>query len=78
MDNPQFLYHYTDLESLILILKNRTIRLKSLDQLDDKEESSFENFRAAAKYIFVSSWTEEEKEYQRHAWRQNQTAAGSF
>lgn len=62
MDNPQFLYHYTDLESLILILKNRTIRLKSLDQLDDKEESSFENFRAAAKYIFVSSWTEEEKE----------------
>ena len=62
MDNPQFLYHYTDLESLILILKNRTIRLKFLDQLDDKEESSFENFRAAAKYIFVSSWTEEEKE----------------
>ncbi len=62
MDYPKFLYHYTNLESLILILKNKTIRLKPLDQLDDMDEGDFENFSAMSKYIFISSWTQEEKE----------------
>ena len=32
------MYHYTSLESLALIIKNRTIRLNSLDKMDDLQE----------------------------------------
>lgn len=57
--NTQYLYHYTNLESLILILKNKTIRLNPLSKLDDLDESTFENFQSAANYTFISSWTSE-------------------
>ncbi len=33
-----FLYHYTSIETLALILSNRTFRLNSLDQMDDLQE----------------------------------------
>lgn len=33
-----YLYHYTSLEKLALILKNRTIRLSPLDKMDDRQE----------------------------------------
>ena len=35
---PKYLYHYTNIDSLALILKNRTIRLNSLDKMDDLQE----------------------------------------
>lgn len=34
----EYLYHYTNLSSLALILKNRTFRLNSLKNMDDAEE----------------------------------------
>ena len=36
--NVEYLYHYTSVDSLALILKNRTIRLNPLDKMDDLQE----------------------------------------
>lgn len=59
MDNhPKYLYHYTNLESLALILKNKTIRFSPLNKLDDMDEEKLGNFSVSTKYVFVSSWTE--------------------
>lgn len=58
-----FLYHYTSIENLALILKNRTIRFNRLDRVDDIEESSvYENNIPMGKYTFVSCWTDNEEE----------------
>lgn len=35
----QYLYHYTSIETLALILKNRTIRFNNLQNVDDPEEA---------------------------------------
>lgn len=53
------IYHYTNIESLALILKNKTIRFNRLDQVDDVEEGAVESLGVrACKYVFVSCWTE--------------------
>lgn len=58
MENtPNYLYHYTTVESLALILKNRSIRFKSLDQMDDLQECMAADLKKAGQFIFVSSWT---------------------
>lgn len=57
-----FLYHYTTIEKLALILKNKTIRLTPLDKLDDVQEAKTKDFKNLGRYIFVSSWTEDETE----------------
>ena len=58
-----YLYHYTSIENLALILKNKTIRFTRLDCVDDVEESSvYENTVPMGKYTFVSCWTESEEE----------------
>jgi Protein of unknown function (DUF2971). len=57
------LYHYTSIESLALILKNRTIRFNRLDRVDDIEEASiYERSIPMGKYTFVSCWTNNEEE----------------
>lgn len=57
-----YLYHYTNLSSLALILKNRTIRFNSLINMDDAEEVKTRNSEFLGKYCFISSWTELEAE----------------
>jgi len=53
------IYHYTNLESLALILKNKTIRFNRLDKVDDIEEGNAESLGVRfCKYVFVSCWTE--------------------
>lgn len=53
------IYHYTNLEVLAMILKNRTLRFTRLDQVDDPEESNFvSNGVNLGPYTFVSCWTE--------------------
>ena len=37
------LYHYTSLETLALILKNRTIMFNRLDKVDDVEEGTIQS-----------------------------------
>lgn len=61
-DIPDFLYHYTNIESLESILKNKTIRFSSLMNVDDSEEMSTSSNMNLGKYCFVSSWTDLEEE----------------
>lgn len=58
-------HHYTTIETLALILKNKTIRFNRLDKVDDLEESEYGMSEAnvkMGKYIFVSCWTRDDAE----------------
>ena len=59
---PAFLYHYTNIDSLALILKNRTLRLNNLNNVDDMEEGKTKDYELLGDYTFVSSWTDSEEE----------------
>lgn len=61
-DNQEYLYHYTSIESLALILKNHTIRLNTLDKMDDLQEQKTRDVQNFGKFFFVSSWTSLESE----------------
>jgi hypothetical protein len=57
------IHHYTNIEVLSLILKNRTLRFNRLDRVDDPEESNFiSNGVDLGPYTFVSCWTEAKEE----------------
>ena len=57
------IYHYTNLEALAMILKNKTIRFNRLDKVDDLEEGNAESLGVRfCKYVFVSCWTENSEE----------------
>lgn len=57
------IYHYTSIDSLALILKNRTLRFTRLDHVDDLEEAKVEQSQYdLAKFLFVSCWTENGEE----------------
>lgn len=62
MNNPDFLYHYTNVESLALILKNKTFRFKSLDQMDDFQEHQTSDLKNIGQFCFISSWTNDNRE----------------
>lgn len=62
MENTKYLYHYTSLDTLALILKNKTICFNNLLYVDDIEESLSKDMGDFGKYINVSCWTAEEKE----------------
>lgn len=51
------LYHYTSIESLALILKNRTLRFARLDTVDDPQECRTWDSRNVALTRYVSCWT---------------------
>ena len=51
------LYRYTSIESLALILKNRTLRFARLDTVDDPQECRTLDSRNAALMRYVSCWT---------------------
>lgn len=55
------LYHYTTIDTLALILKNRTIRFNRLDKVDDLEEKVVSCGVNLAQYIFASCWTKEQR-----------------
>ena len=58
MSNIEYLYRYTSLESLALILKSRQIRLNPLDKMDDLQEQKTADVENLGKFVFISSWTE--------------------
>lgn len=58
----EYLYHYTTVETLALILENRTIRFSSLKNLDDAQEEFVSDSYDFGKFVYVSSWTADEKE----------------
>lgn len=57
---PSFLYHYTSIENLSLILSHRTIRFRQLCALNDPLEGKNADFAHAEKLVFSSSWTASE------------------
>ncbi len=59
---PKFLYHYTSIETLALILKNKTMRLDSLKNVDDPTEIQSRDIEGVGKYILVSCWTRQSEE----------------
>lgn len=62
MNTPEYLYHYTSLDTLALILENRTICFNNLLYVDDIEEAETSDMENFGKYICVSCWTDEKKE----------------
>ena len=57
------IHHYTNIESLALILKSKKIRFNRLDRMDDLEEGRVEaQGIPVAKYTYVSCWTEDDEE----------------
>lgn len=59
---PEYLYQYTSIETLALILKNKTIRFNSLQNVDDLEEVQSGDIKNFGKFTFVSCWTDDENE----------------
>lgn len=59
---PEYLYHYTNVDALALILKNKTIRLNALNKMDDRQEQMSKDKQNFGKFVFVSSWTDDENE----------------
>ena len=62
LKDSEFLYHYTSIDILALILKNHTIRLNPLNKLDDLQEQKTADIENLGKFVFVSSWTSDEEE----------------
>lgn len=58
---PQFLYHYTSIDNLALILKNKTIRFNSLLKVDDPTEIRTKDTDGIGKYCYCSCWTDKEE-----------------
>ena len=57
------IYHYTNIETLAQILKNKTLLFNRLDCIDDLEEGSVVSSGIyVGRYIFVSCWTETAEE----------------
>lgn len=53
----KYLYHYTSIEILLLILKNKTLAFNSLQNVDDIEEAKSEDIENIGKMCYVSCWT---------------------
>lgn len=54
------IYHYTTIDTLALIMLNKTIRFNRLDLVDDKEETLYSSGpydTKICKNVFVSCWT---------------------
>lgn len=58
----EYLYHYTSVENLLLILKNKTLAFNSLQNVDDLEECNSKDIQQIGKICYVSCWTNDETE----------------
>ncbi|MBK7493535.1 MAG: hypothetical protein KBF68_09800 [Nitrosomonas sp.] len=56
ISTPDYLYHYTSIEALSLILKTKKIKLKRLDKVNDPTEELSRDGKYG-KYLFVTCWT---------------------
>jgi hypothetical protein len=62
MNNIEYLYHYTNIETLALILKNQTIRFNSLNKMDDLQEQQTADIKNIGQFCYISSWTDDSVE----------------
>lgn len=58
LDVTTLVHHYTNINTLALILKHKTIRFSRLDRVDDVSEAQSFGKYDLAKYLFVSCWTD--------------------
>lgn len=61
-ETPEFLYHYTSINTLALILANKTICFNNLLHVDDLEEVETEDLDKFGKFCCVSCWSSEATE----------------
>lgn len=59
---PETLYHYTSLDTLALILTNKTICFNTLLNVDDIEEAETSDLGLFGKFVYVSCWTDDPAE----------------
>ena len=59
---PEYLYHYTSIETLAHILSGRKLRFARLDTVNDPDEARTTDMEQASTLVFVSCWTAEDKE----------------
>ncbi len=57
-----YLYHYTTIESLALILNYKTMRFSSLETVDDLEEVEALDLKDYGKYWFIACYTKTKNE----------------
>jgi hypothetical protein len=62
MNMPDIIHHYTDINTLALILKNKMIRFNRLDHVDDITEGQSFQVLKLGKFFFVSCWTYDHEE----------------
>lgn len=62
MGIPEYLYHYTSIDSLIMILVSKKLRLNTLLNMDDADEIITKNSPFLGKYCYISSWTASQEE----------------
>lgn len=61
-ERPTYLYHYTSISTLALILANQTIRFNALTAMDDKQECRSADLKNAGSFVYVSCWTADSEE----------------
>ena len=59
---PEYLYHYTSISNLVLILSTGQILFSRLDLVNDPEEGQTADLPLASQHVFVSCWTAEKRE----------------
>lgn len=62
MEEKKYLYHYTSIETLLLILKNKTICFNSLVNVDDLEECETGDIKKLGRFCYASCWTDSDEE----------------
>lgn len=58
----ELIHHYTEINTLALILKSRSIRFNRLDRVDDVSEANAFDKLNLGEFFFVSSWTYNDNE----------------
>lgn len=61
-EKPNYLFHYTSVRNLALILKSKQIRLRALNTVDDVSEAKSQDTINYGQYIFVTCWTSLQEE----------------
>lgn len=59
---PEYLYHYTSISTLALILKEKRIRFNRLDNVDDLLEPNSADLGNLGRLFFVSCWSSSDEE----------------
>ncbi len=58
----EYLYHYTNIDTLAAILETQQIKFNRLDKVNDITEGDTNDFGSLSPFIFVSCWTAQKEE----------------